>query len=71
MPGYKGGKVFSNDGRNGGAVLPDNGGIYKKFDVYPNVPGVNRGSERLVIEFGGSGGVWYTADHYITFYKIH
>ena len=71
--GFKGGKVFKNDGRGGGAVLPkvgeDNKLIqYKEYDVNRYYQGVNRGSERVV--FGSDGKVYYTDDHYSTFVRV-
>jgi RHS repeat-associated protein len=49
--GYKGGKVFRNNGSNNSEILPNAG--YKEYDVNPRIPGQNRGSERLV---GGDDG---------------
>jgi guanyl-specific ribonuclease Sa len=71
--GYKGGGKFANDGRNGGQVLPrttpDGKPItYKEYDVNPLTPGVNRGTERIVI--GSDGRSYYTSDHYATFTEI-
>jgi guanyl-specific ribonuclease Sa len=73
MPGYEGGRVFRNSGRDGGAVLPridaDHHAIqYQEWDVNPRIPGVNRGKERLVT--GSDGSAYYTADHYETFQRI-
>ena len=66
--GYKGGKVFQNDGRNGSYVLPSSGMPYHEYDIYPHVRGMSRGLERLVI--GADGSAWYTADHYKTFIAL-
>ena len=65
---YKGGKIFSNDGRNNGQKLPDNGVIYRKYDIDPKIPGEKRGAERIVV--GSDGSAWYTPDHYISFYRM-
>jgi ribonuclease len=72
-PGYVGGRTFENDGRDGGQVLPSTDGSgasidYKEYDVRAKVPGMNRGTERVVI--GSDGSAWYTADHYRTFTRI-
>ena len=63
--GYKGGRIFLNDGRNSGTILPPEYAPYKEYDIYPRQPHVNRGAERIVI--GENGMCWYTHDHYITF----
>ncbi|WP_156157363.1 ribonuclease domain-containing protein [Methanosarcina siciliae] len=65
--GYKGGRSFKNDGRNGGQVLPESIN-YKEYDIDPYVRGNNRVSERIVI--GDDGSVWYTNNHYETFTQI-
>ena len=65
--GYKGGKPFENDGRNGGERLPNNYSPFREYDVYPKVAGQGRGTERIVI---GNGATWYTYDHYITFIRM-
>ena len=67
-PGYKGGGVFNNDGRNGGQQLPGEYAPYHEYDIYPKTPGVSRGLERIVIGVGGRA--WYTPDHYMTFYEM-
>ena len=67
-PGYKGGRPFANDGRANSEMLPDSGGPYREYDVHPNQPGVNRGSERLVI--GIHDTAWYTSDHYKSFTRL-
>jgi guanyl-specific ribonuclease Sa len=71
--GYVGGRTFQNDGRGGGEVLPttDSQGnpiTYREYDVNPRTPGVNRGSERVVI--GSDGRAYYTNNHYSTFTPI-
>ncbi len=38
---------------------------YREFDIHPSAPGVNRGSERLVV--GSDRSIYYTDDHYGTF----
>ena len=63
---YVGGEIYQNRDR----TLPqvdekDNTITYKEYDVNPYQPGVNRGSERLII--GSNGKQWYTNDHYRTF----
>ncbi|WP_063124736.1 ribonuclease domain-containing protein, partial [Waddlia chondrophila] len=68
--GYKGGRIFKNDGRGGGQQLPQkdvfgNRITYKEYDVAPYQKGVNRGAERLVR--GNDGKSYYTNDHYKTF----
>ncbi|MGI5157296.1 DNRLRE domain-containing protein [Microbispora sp. CA-102843] len=73
VPGYRGGRTFSNDGRGGGQVLPRTDGngnaiTYREYDVHPYVRGRNRGAERIVI--GSDGKVYYTSDHYDTFTQI-
>ncbi len=71
--GYRGGRVFRNDGRGGGQVLPrsdagGNGITYREYDVHPYTPGVNRGAERIVV--GSDGSFHYTSDHYTTFTRF-
>jgi RHS repeat-associated protein len=65
--GYKGGKSYKNQPQNGGQKLPERV-QYKEYDINPNVKGVDRGAERIVI--GNDGSVWYTSDHYYTFIQI-
>jgi guanyl-specific ribonuclease Sa len=71
--GYKGGGAFQNDGRGGGQVLPKTGPsgniTYKEYDVNPLKPGVNRGTERIVL--GSNGKAYYTDDHYKTFIPMN
>ena len=69
---YKGGKTFRNEGS--GQKLPTKTSnntliAYKEYDVNPKIPGVDRGTERMVI--GSEGNVYYTRNHYRTFYKLN
>ncbi|MEP6748616.1 MAG: ribonuclease domain-containing protein [Bacteroidota bacterium] len=69
MPGYVGGRIFSNREE----VLPreDNNGkpvLYHEWDVNPKIAGQNRGTERIIT--GSDGRAWYTNDHYQTFKEI-
>ena len=67
--GYKGGKIFLNDGRDGGQVLPDRGMPYRKYDIYPKgALSGGRGKERIVC--GSDGSAWYTNDHYFSFTEM-
>ena len=60
LPGYVGGRTFSNRERR----LPR--GSYREYDVNPKTSGRNRGTERIVIE-QRTGKAYYTRDHYETF----
>lgn len=65
--------VFRDTYRNNTQRLPEtsySGGkvTYTKYDVFPKIPGVNRGTERIVI--GSDGSKWYTNNHYIDFIKF-
>ncbi|HEU4966044.1 MAG TPA: PA14 domain-containing protein [Candidatus Saccharimonadales bacterium] len=65
LPGYRGGSLFANDGRNGSAMLPE-GGQYYEHDVYSiseEAESGGRGLERIVYDIENSR-AWYTADHY-------
>jgi guanyl-specific ribonuclease Sa len=64
LPGYVGGRIFHNRER----TLPP--GRYREYDVNPQIPGRNRGPERLVIE-QRTGKAYYTADHYVTFIPMN
>ena len=69
MPGYVGGRVFSNREE----ILPreDNNGnpiLYHEWDVNPKIEGQNRGTERIIT--GSDGRAWYTNDHYQSFKEI-
>lgn len=71
--GYKGGRSFANDGRNGSQVLPEKTGYgksitYRYWDTNPHQPGAGRGGERLVT--GSDGSAYYTTDHYRTFTPV-
>jgi guanyl-specific ribonuclease Sa len=61
---YVGGRTFQNRERR----LPR--GHYREYDVNPNRPGKNRGSERIVIE-RRTGKAYYTGDHYRTFVPMN
>ncbi len=61
--GYVGGRIWYNRERH----LPR--GHYHEFDVHPKTKGVNRGAERVLVDFDTNHG-WYTADHYRTFVPI-
>ena len=68
LPGYKGGRVYNNIPSNiSGQILPQVG-IYREYDIYPYIKGINRGMERIVI--GPDGSVWYTNNHYLTFVEL-
>jgi ribonuclease T1 len=69
MPGYVGGRVFTNREK----VVPteDSDGhpiLYQEWDVNPKVQGQNRGTERILT--GSDGRAWYTNDHYKSFEEI-
>lgn len=69
MPGYVGGRIFSNREE----MLPreDNNGkpiLYHEWDVNPKMQGQNRGTERIIT--GTDGRAWYTNDHYRSFTEI-
>ncbi len=69
MPGYVGGRVFSNREK----IVPqfdENGNriFYQEWDVNPKIDGQNRGTERMVT--GSDGRAWYTDDHYQSFKEI-
>ena len=66
--GYQGGRTYKNFPKNPGDQKLPEGNTYKEYDVNPKQPGVNRGTERIVI--GSDGSVWYTNDHYHTFYQL-
>jgi len=67
--GYKGGRVYENDGRGGTALLPTSTGPYKEYDIAPKIQGMPRGPERIVIGAGRTA--WYTADHYKSFIRMN
>lgn len=67
--GYEGGRVFGNHV----GVLPskdDKGNpiTYWEYDVFPLLPGKNRGAVRVVIDSLWRD--WYTRDHYRSFDKL-
>ena len=71
--GFKGGRTFENDGRNGGEVLPktDAAGnpiTYQEWDVNPFQKGINRGDERIVT--GSDGSARFTENHYQSFTRM-
>ena len=66
--GYKGGRLFENDGRNGGQILPNNGITYREYDIHPKVTGQSRGTERIVV--GSDNSAWYTRNHYRSFVQM-
>jgi RHS repeat-associated protein len=71
--GQVGGRLFRNDGRGGGRILPQQTRegapiSYHEFDIHPHTPGVNRGAERIVV--GSDGRAWYTSDHYMSFLQM-
>ncbi|MEX5283946.1 MAG: hypothetical protein NW700_20530 [Nitrospiraceae bacterium] len=63
-PGYAGGRTFMNRERR----LPS--GRYREYDIYPLVPGRNRGAERIVVD-QRNGKAYYTSDHYRTFVPMN
>lgn len=73
LPGYKGGKVWDNNGTQGAQVLPRSGAdgsavTYKEWDLTQKVKGVDRDGRRLVT--GSDGSAYYTTDHYVSFIQI-
>jgi ribonuclease T1 len=64
LPGYVGGRTFQNRERR----LP--AGRYREYDLYPRVPGQNRGPERLIVD-QRTGRAYYTGDHYRTFVSLN
>jgi RHS repeat-associated protein len=68
QPGYRGGGRYQNDGRGGTVILPGRNVTFREYDVRPYQPGVNRGTERIVID--SRGRVYHTPDHYTTFRRI-
>ncbi|MET7894731.1 ribonuclease domain-containing protein [Streptomyces mirabilis] len=61
--GYQRG-IFTNDA---GKLPKRKAGYYAESDVWPT-GGANRGAQRLI--FGMKGEVYYTGDHYDTFYPV-
>ena len=68
--GYKGNRLFANDGRDGSEVLPSSYAPFREYDIYPKIPGIDRGAERIVLGAGSGGAAWYTPDHYRTFIQM-
>ena len=66
--GYKGGKIFINDGRDNSEILPSAGMPYKEYDIFPHIKNHKRGTERLVI--GSDCTAWYTSNHYKSFIQL-
>ena len=64
---YIGGKIYSNEPKEGEAKLPD-GIKYKEYDVNPHVKGQERGEERLVIDENDVA--YYTDTHYKSFKRL-
>ncbi|HWB93454.1 MAG TPA: ribonuclease domain-containing protein, partial [Puia sp.] len=73
LRGWKGGSLYANDGRSGGEILPEedadgNPITYKEYDVWPKVPGQNRGGERVIV--GSDNSAYYINNHYQSFTQI-
>ena len=69
MPGYVGGRVFSNrEGILAGNDANGNRIEFHEWDVNPKIEGQNRGTERIIT--GSDGRAWYTNDHYQSFKEI-
>jgi guanyl-specific ribonuclease Sa len=71
LPGYKGGKVWDNNGTQGAQILPrgaDGSVTYREWDLTQKVKGVDRDGRRLVT--GSDGSAFYTTDHYLSFIQI-
>lgn len=67
--GTSAGKVFENDEDILPVTLPSGELIeYREFDVNNKIPGKGRDALRFLK--GSDGSVYYTDDHYLTFYKI-
>jgi guanyl-specific ribonuclease Sa len=62
LQGYHSGTFQSREGR-----LPS--GQYVEHDVYPYVPGVDRGAERIVYD-PATNQFYYTSDHYGSFTPV-
>nr|WP_315048500.1 hemagglutinin repeat-containing protein [uncultured Leptotrichia sp.] len=62
------GKIFDNDGRDGGEILPKKLGLeYREYDINIKV-GPTRDDYRFVR--GSDGSVYYTNNHYRTFRRV-
>lgn len=67
--GFVGGRTFMNyEGVLPATDASGNSIIYKEWDIFAKVKGINRGAQRLVT--GSDGKAYYTADHYKTFTEI-
>ncbi|MDA9471879.1 ribonuclease domain-containing protein [Enterococcus sp. 5H] len=67
--GTKAGKAYKNRDRKLPTVDNNGNAInYKEYDVNDKIPGMDRGSERLIR--GSDGKIYYTDDHYKTFVKL-
>ncbi|WP_157472243.1 ribonuclease domain-containing protein [Neolewinella persica] len=64
LAGFRGGRTF----RNLEGVLPKRA-VYREYDVLPNLAGVPRGAERIVVD-ATRRNFYYTSDHYTTFTQI-
>ncbi|WP_027346516.1 ribonuclease domain-containing protein [Hamadaea tsunoensis] len=60
---YTGGRFQNREGE-----LPA-GATYYEYDVYPRAKGAARDAYRIVVN-RSSGVVWFTPDHYVTFYQL-
>jgi guanyl-specific ribonuclease Sa len=74
--GYKGNRIYANDGRSNSPILPkqinDQPISYTEYDVNPpqKINDIEiRGVERVVK--GSDGSIYYSPDHYKTFIKIN
>lgn len=66
---YKGGSLWHNKLGILPAMTANGKKIrYREYDIKPYVPGKNRGTERLII--GSNGRVYYTPNHYKSFWEI-
>ena len=60
---FAGGTFYNNDGQ-----LPS-GDSFQEFDVYPRACGAHRDAYRIVVDMN-TGEVWYSPDHYSSFYHL-
>ncbi len=65
-------KLFMNDGRGGGQLLPafDRGKTaitYREWGTVPSAGSLKPGAERIVT--GSNGSIYYSPDHYRTFIR--
>jgi hypothetical protein len=70
-PWYDSGRPYGNrsNALPGGLQPAGAPSIYRESDIYPNIPGINRGTHRIVIN-RNTNNVYYTSDHYATFMQI-